>query len=145
MSTKRNNKRKRKGPMIDGEIDSALTVTPKTISETKEDGTTVTKQIWVSLDKPQVTQRRATVVEEQADIPAVGYDPDDIPSPQQEGTRTYQVRINILSNSNSISLIYYRLDTKGLYTAIHGPNGRILGRPDKPGGHAGECRYLPAL
>jgi hypothetical protein len=105
MSTKRNNKRKRKGPMIDGEIDSALTVTPKTISETKEDGTTVTKQIWVSLDKPHVTQRRATVVEEQADIPAVGYDPDDIPLPQQEGTRTYQVRIYYIL-SNSISLIY---------------------------------------
>lgn len=94
MSNQKTNKRKRKGPMIDGEIDSALTVTPKTISETKKDGTTVTKQVWVSLDKPKVTQARITVVEQQADLPALGYDPgDNIPSPQQDGTRTYQVRI----------------------------------------------------
>ena len=38
--------------MVDGEIESALVVTPETIYETQTDGTMVAKQVWVSLDTP---------------------------------------------------------------------------------------------
>jgi hypothetical protein len=90
MSTKRQSKRKRgPGPMIVGDVESAQVVTPKTIYETKSDGTLATKQVWESLeehvpDKP--------VVESHSEIPSLTYEPvDDNPSPQPESTQTYRV------------------------------------------------------
>ena len=81
--------------MIDGDIDSALAVTQETIYETKE-GTTVPKQIWVSLDtsKPKVTS-----IDKGAERPDFEYEhehehgpePIDMSSPQQERTRTHRV------------------------------------------------------
>jgi len=90
MSTKRQSKRKRgPGPLIVGDVESAQVVTPKTIYETKSDGTLATKQVWESLeehvpDKP--------VVESHSEIPSLTYEPvDDNPSPQPESTQTYRV------------------------------------------------------
>ena len=85
--------------MIDGEIDSALVVTPETIYETRKDGTTVTKQVWVSLDTPIP---KVTAEERRAEMPALEYMPDiepDNSSPQPETTRRYQVGIYVKTQS----------------------------------------------
>jgi len=76
--------------MVDGEIDSADVITPKTIYKTKKDGTIVTEKGWESLNTPN---KKPTVVEKQPEIPSFGYDPVDMPSPQQEKKRTHRVSL----------------------------------------------------
>ena len=76
--------------MVDGEIESALIVTLETIYETQRDSTTVTKQVWVSLDTPNP---KVTAVEKSPEMPAVEYKPVDMSSPQPERTHTYRVSI----------------------------------------------------
>lgn len=39
--------------MVDGDVVSAQVVTQRTITERKHDGSTVTKQVWESLDTPK--------------------------------------------------------------------------------------------
>jgi hypothetical protein len=107
MTNKKNNKRKRGfGAIIDGEVESASTITPKTIFETKEDGTTVAIQAWESLDAPHP---QATAVDNSTEMPSSSqcYDPIDIPStpPQPERRHTHKVH----------SFIFY------LYSCTHVP------------------------
>jgi hypothetical protein len=91
MSTKRVNKRK-KGPWIVGEsVELAHIVTPKIIHETKADGTTVTKRVLVSLDKPKP---KAPTMEKPAEMPETGYEPIDMNSPPPERLHTYPVSVN---------------------------------------------------
>lgn len=88
MSTKKTGKRKRgERPMIVGEIDSAMVVTPETIYKTKKDGSLVTKQVWVSLDTPNPN---ITAVEIPPEMPYFD-DPVDMSSPHPEPARTYRV------------------------------------------------------
>ena len=139
-------KRKRKGPMIIGEIDSAQVVTSKTIYETMEDGTVLEKEVWKSLD------------ETTSDIPAIDgkqnettgneippndyYDPVDIPSPPQEPSNTYQVSQQF---RNTFVYLNTSLDTTQLFAAICGPCGGIHGSNDFTRGNAGRSRTMPPL
>lgn len=87
MSTQKTTKRKRgKGPMIIGDVDSARVVTPKTIYETKKDGSVVAKEVWGSLyspapDLPAIpdNSKKKTTME---------YEAYDIPSPQLEDSES---------------------------------------------------------
>jgi hypothetical protein len=89
MSTKKTNKRKRgKGPMLDGDIDSAQAVMPQTISEIKKDGSTVTKRVWVSLDTPNPN---LSAVEDSTEMPAFENEPADMSLAPPEQTNKYQV------------------------------------------------------
>jgi hypothetical protein len=91
--SKKTGKRKRgEHPMIDGNIDSAMVVTPETIFKTKKDGSTVTKQVWVSLDTPNPNE---TAIESPAESPFFD-DPVDMSSihPETACTRTYRVSIH---------------------------------------------------
>ena len=89
MNTKNINKQKRgKGPMIDGEIDSAPVVMSKTIYETKKDGTTVSKKIWVPLDTPKST---SSAVEKPVEMSGFEYEPVDMSTSHPESTKTYKV------------------------------------------------------
>ena len=91
MSSRKNDKQKQGiGPMVDGEIESALVMTPETIYETQRDGTMVAKQVWVSLDTPNP---KVTAVEKSPEMPALEYEPVDMSSPQPERKHTYQVSI----------------------------------------------------
>jgi hypothetical protein len=86
MSTERNTKRRRKmGPMIVGDVDSAQVVTPKRIYERKEDGTLTSTEVWQSLDPPAPLV--TPVVKERSTFE---YQPDDLrnpsPSPPPEGS-----------------------------------------------------------
>ena len=78
------------GPMIVGDVNSAQVVTPKTIYETKEDGTLTSTEVWQSLDPqtPQVTP----VVKERSTFE---YEPDELrnPSPPPEGSYKPTVRL----------------------------------------------------
>lgn len=81
----KNNKRKRGRPaMIDGEVDSATVVTQRTITETNNDGTTITRRVWVSLDTPKEKQ---TTVEKTPERPTFEfepvYEPADMSTPQK--------------------------------------------------------------
>lgn len=87
MSTQRPKKRKReKGPMVIGEVDSAQLVTPKTTYVTKKDGTVVPKEIWVSLD--QQTPEDKTDIDKPQETLFEYSEPADIPSPQPERSQT---------------------------------------------------------
>jgi hypothetical protein len=77
--------------MVDGEVESAQVVTPKTINETLKDGTTVKKKVWVSLDTPCSSK---TTVENRPQSPTMDYDPVDIGSPQPERRKQYQVSVS---------------------------------------------------
>ena len=77
--------------MVDGEVESALVVTPKTINETKKDGTTVKKKVWVSLGMPSSS---STTVENHPQSPIMDYEPVDIGSPQPEKRNKYQASIS---------------------------------------------------
>jgi hypothetical protein len=77
--------------MIIGDVDSAQVVTPKTIQQTKKDGTVVTKQVWQPL-YPHVSDKKPSESPEMT----FGYEagePADIASPQPERTKTYRVRL----------------------------------------------------
>lgn len=52
--------------MIVGDIDSAQVVTPKTIYETKKDGTVISKQVWESLEAPRKPAQTPSAPEAQA-------------------------------------------------------------------------------
>jgi hypothetical protein len=86
--SKKTSKRKRgERPMIDGEIDSAMVVTPETIFKTKKDGSTVTKQVWVSLESPNPN---IIAVENPPEMHAFD-EPVDLSSPLPDTGRTYRV------------------------------------------------------
>ena len=92
--SKKSGKRKRGDrPMIDGDIDSAMVVTPETIYINKKDGSRVAKQIWVSLDKPNLNN---TAVENLPEIPEMPFfnDPADMPSTHPEPARRNRVSIH---------------------------------------------------
>jgi KDZ transposase family protein len=78
--------------MIDGEIESAMTVTPETIYETNKEGITVAKQVWVSLDAPK---EKLIAIEKSPKIPAFEYDDVNMLSPPPERTQTYRVRMSL--------------------------------------------------
>jgi hypothetical protein len=80
--------------MIIGEIESAQVVTPKTIYETKEDGTISQKEVWESLDA--TTSNFLAINDKRNEMPGNemppnDYEPVEIPSPQQEPSYTHQV------------------------------------------------------
>ena len=88
--SKKTGKRKRgEGPMIEGDIDLAMAVMPETIYITKKDGTTVAKQIWVSLDTPP-PKANITAVDNPPEMPIFN-DPVDMSSPPPETARKYRV------------------------------------------------------
>jgi hypothetical protein len=90
--SKKTGKRKRgERPMIDGEIDSAMVVTSETIYKTKMDGSTVAKQVWVSLDTPNPN---ITAVEIPPEMPRYDEPVDMSSHPETAGTRTYRVSIH---------------------------------------------------
>jgi hypothetical protein len=93
MSSQRNTKRKR-GPMIIGEVESAEVVTPKTVYETKKDGTVRSKQVWEQLDP---TSTHVTPVVDKRKERAAEYEPDDFrnPSPQPEPSHTSPVSVSL--------------------------------------------------
>jgi hypothetical protein len=78
--------------MLDGDVDSAQVVTPQTIPETKKDGSTVFKRVWVSLD---TSNPNLTAMENDAEIPGFEDEPGDMPSPPTDRTNKYQVCINL--------------------------------------------------
>lgn len=78
--------------MIDGDIDSAPVVTSKTILETRKDGSTVPKKIWVPLDIPNST---SAAVEKPADMSGFEYEPVDMSTPPPETTKTKTYQVNI--------------------------------------------------
>lgn len=78
--------------MVDGDVVSAQVVTQRTITERKHDGSTVTKQVWESLDTPK---EKLTAVEKSPKRPPFEfepiYEPADILSPPR--TKKSQVSI----------------------------------------------------
>ena len=123
MTNKKNNKRKRGfGAIIDGEVESASTVTPKTIFETKEDGTTIAIQAWESLDAPNP---QGTAVDNLTDMPSSSqcYDPIDIPStpPQPEKRHTHKVHFFVI-NLHSRTHVPTSPDPAELCPAVRGPH-----------------------
>jgi hypothetical protein len=97
MNTRKFNKRKRgKGPMLDGDVTSAQVVTSQTISETRKDGSTVLKRVWVSLDTPH---QNLTAVENPAQMPGFDEEPGDMPSPPTDQTNKYQVSVHTSTTS----------------------------------------------
>jgi KDZ transposase family protein len=97
MNTKKNNKRKRGRPdMIDGDVDSAPVVTERTITEIKQDGRTVTKRVWVSLDIPQetLTAVRNTPETSPFEFDPV-YEPAEEPANMSPPPRTNKPQVSI--------------------------------------------------
>ena len=83
MSTQIPMKRKRgKGWMIIGDLDSAPVVTSKTIYETNKDGTIVRKKICVPLYPPSPDS--SAIINESREMWPSKYVPTNIPSPQPE-------------------------------------------------------------
>jgi hypothetical protein len=81
--------------MIIGTVDSAALVTPKTITETRKDGSVVTKKVWESLN-PQTPQLPGNVEHQKSkERPPNEYDPVDISSPQPEGSFTYTATVRV--------------------------------------------------
>ncbi|KAF8814632.1 hypothetical protein BYT27DRAFT_7249671 [Phlegmacium glaucopus] len=77
-----------KEPMVNGDTDSMQTVTQKTILETRNDGTTVSKRVWVSLDRP--SEKMATEAN-QAEMPPMDYKPANM-SPPPERRHSYRTQ-----------------------------------------------------
>lgn len=78
--------------MIDGDVDSAQVVTQRTITETKHDGSTVKKQVWVSLDKPG---EKSTAVEKVPERPPFDYEPVYEPADMSSPQRTNKSQVSI--------------------------------------------------
>ena len=92
--SKKTGKRKRgERPMIDGDIDLAMVVTPETIYKTKKDGSTVPKQVWVSLETKETSNWNISAVENRPEIHSFN-EPVDISSPHPETARKYRVSIS---------------------------------------------------
>jgi hypothetical protein len=100
MDSKKSHKRKRGKPMVDGDITSAHVVTYKTVTETKRDGTSVTKRVAVSLDTPSNV---STTDETPTNDFFNNYEPDNVsPAPVE---RTNPSRVGICICRNPISLL----------------------------------------
>jgi hypothetical protein len=141
MSSHKGHKRKRgKNPMIEGDPDLAQAVTRQTISETRSDGTTVQRRVWVSIDAPT---DKATTVEKEVEVPTMDYEPAHISPPPTEGTHSYRVCIYL--NQASRIHVFTFTETKGLPGAIRRPYRRFVGRLSQPRGNAGGNRHVPAL
>lgn len=78
------------GPMIDGDVESASVVIPKTILHTKMDGTVVTEEVWEALDEPIP---KPTAVENRPNTSPFIYEPLENPSPPPESQNTQRVTI----------------------------------------------------
>jgi hypothetical protein len=78
------------GPIIIGDVESAQVVTPKTIYETKRDGSLMQKQVWESLD-PNTSV--GPIVDKGQPFVPFDNEPADFPSPQPEHSYTTPVRI----------------------------------------------------
>lgn len=95
-------KRKRgKGRMIVGEMESAQVITTRTVYETKNDGTVAAKEIRVPLYPP--TPVVPVTIDNLVGTSTFDHDPGDIPnipseSHQPERPHTYQVLIIVLHN-----------------------------------------------
>jgi hypothetical protein len=93
MKATQNRKRKRgKNPMVDGDIRSATAVTHKNITETKEDGTTVTRRILVSLDRPCDPLPALTP---RSEVPFIEHEVEDITSAPTDKTNPNCSRVRI--------------------------------------------------
>lgn len=141
MSNKRPTKR-RKGPLKVGDIELAKVVTPKTIYETKKDGTVVSKKVWISLDTP--TPKIPTVEESSG----LDYGPIDEPfdvSPPPERTHASQVSNYFIEKFGLSETPTDAKNAKKLPTAVCRPRGRVFESSDIKGGNAGRYEYLPAL
>ena len=76
---KKTRKRKREtNPRIDGDISCANVVTYKTITETKQDGTTVERRVMVSMDLPS---KGSTSVELSEETFVNNYEPENMSPP----------------------------------------------------------------
>jgi hypothetical protein len=94
---KKSQKRKRgRQPMVDGEIESAKTVTHTKVTVINDDGTISVNQVLESLDNPRKLPPDPKRPERD-DIPIMDYDMHNLNniSPPPERTKTYRVRINL--------------------------------------------------
>lgn len=109
MNSRKSHKRKRgNNPILEGDVRLAEAVTPKTITETKNDGSIVTKKVWISLDTPSTN---LTAEANAVDMPpALEVEPENMSPPENmstpipERTHTYrvsiyQIKLSILINS----------------------------------------------
>jgi hypothetical protein len=88
--------------MIIGDIESQSVVTPRTIQETKKDGTVVTKKVWEPLHTPteRSTSEEFYTVENQNEYPEYEYEPADIPT-QPDATNK-----NVVCTTLVLDLVY---------------------------------------
>lgn len=76
MNSKKSNKRKRgKAPLVDGDAESAQAVTHRTLTETRDDGSTVTQRVLISLDPPP---ELATTKDMPVDLTDINYEMDSL-------------------------------------------------------------------
>lgn len=74
--------------MVDGDVSSTKVVTFKTITETRKDGTMVTKRVLVSLDTPNNV---STIDDIPAEEFSYNYESENISPPPMKRTNTKQV------------------------------------------------------
>lgn len=108
MNSRKPQKRKRgTNPMTEGDVRLAKAVKPKVITETKQDGRTVTKRVWISMDAPIP---KLTAEGNAEDIPTFVYEPQNMSPPAEtssdlpETTNTYRVSL-YLSKINIYLLV----------------------------------------
>jgi hypothetical protein len=82
--------------MVDGDTDLAEAVTHKTILETRNDGRTVSKRVWIPIDSPS---EKITTVEKPADMPRMDCEPANV-SPPPERTHPHRVGIQLKEASH---------------------------------------------
>ena len=78
--------------MIDGDISSASVITYKTITETQNDGTTITKRVKIALDSPSNV---STAIGTPADDNLFDFEPANTPPPQEESPNQSRVSFTL--------------------------------------------------
>jgi hypothetical protein len=82
--------------MTEGDVRLAQAVKPKVITETKQDGRTVTKRVWISMDAPTP---KLTTEGNAEETPTVGYEPQNMSPPAETSSplpgrsNTYRVSL----------------------------------------------------
>lgn len=74
--------------MLNGDDNSAIVVTPKTIYETKNDRSVLMKQVWEALNTPTAQD---SIIEKKAQTPPFTYEPFNHHSPPPDRTETHRV------------------------------------------------------
>jgi hypothetical protein len=88
-------------PVVEGDAVLADAVVRRTVTKTKRDGSTVTKEIWVSMDDPPPMLTPVASGSNRPEMPTFENEPQNMspppnmPSPPPERTQSYRVRIYI--------------------------------------------------